>query len=388
MLERITNKPVDYAWGTIDGISSLLKQPATGAREAELWLGAHPGSPTQFAEHATLSDLACWEQQSGLRLPFLLKILAAAMPLSIQVHPNAMQARAGYDAEQKADRLSSLVPNYADPCAKPELVVALESGFEALVGVRESAESLRSIEVLAQLLDTSPGDPVTKDLALLGTTIAQGGSAAGLRLLLSGNPAGARLARAITSALPTLASRHPLLSALASAHPNDVGLLIGLLMNHVRLEKHESLWVDAGTLHAYVRGRVMELMGPSDNVLRAGLTKKNLAPDELLSIAHLDFEPPFYLDAVDIARNRRLYQPPAPPAEAPFALELISGDCRAASAGPSIFACIDGEFELSATGTGTGAGAGRRIGAGDFFLSTEAQIDVTGSGTLFRAISR
>ncbi|WP_165877349.1 type I phosphomannose isomerase catalytic subunit [Agromyces fucosus] len=89
--------------GAVDGVSRVLGHPPTGERQAELWLGAHPSGPSRAVTDATggpdaaglsdvqahaWADLAEWEQASGRSLPFLLKILCAASPLSIQAHPD------------------------------------------------------------------------------------------------------------------------------------------------------------------------------------------------------------------------------------------------------------------------------------------------------------
>src|SRR5436190_24104435 len=97
MFVGITNTPRDYAWGSTTAIPALLGVPPTGAPQAELWLGAHPGSPSRLVgREGTLADLV------PDRLPFLLKVLAADAPLSLQAHPTMEQAAAGFARENAA----------------------------------------------------------------------------------------------------------------------------------------------------------------------------------------------------------------------------------------------------------------------------------------------
>ena len=118
--------------------------------EAELWLGANPGDPAWLEEPAGEVSLlqalvADPEGQLGPTararfgdaLPFLLKVLAADEPLSLQAHPSAEQAAEGYLREERLGiPVNSPLRNYRDSSHKPELLVALHS-FEALAGFHE-----------------------------------------------------------------------------------------------------------------------------------------------------------------------------------------------------------------------------------------------------------
>ena len=116
-----------YAWGDPRFIPDLLGVEPDGRPWAELWLGTHPGGP------ATLADGEPLERLTG-RLPYLLKVLAAAEPLSLQAHPSRAQAEAGFAAGR-----------YPDPEPKPELLCAL-TPFEAFCGVRPVAATLDLLE--------------------------------------------------------------------------------------------------------------------------------------------------------------------------------------------------------------------------------------------------
>ena len=165
MFVGITNSPRPYAWGSHGAISALLGLTPSAALEAELWLGAHAGSPSRIINPSqaggadTLADWIAADPESALgvhrpgepRLPFLLKVLAAASPLSLQAHPTAAQAVAGFAREEAAGiPLDAPERNYKDSDAKPEIIYALEDGFEALCGFR-SLGSIR--EVILRLIE-------------------------------------------------------------------------------------------------------------------------------------------------------------------------------------------------------------------------------------------
>ena len=133
MFVGITNTPRDYAWGSTTAIAELFGYAPTGEHEAELWLGAHPGSPSRVVG----SDETLIDVLHGERLPFLLKVLAAASALSLQAHPNSAQAIEGFDRENaEGIALDDPKRNYKDAFHKPELIFALSETFEALCGFR------------------------------------------------------------------------------------------------------------------------------------------------------------------------------------------------------------------------------------------------------------
>src|SRR6218665_1805049 len=180
----ITNTPRPYAWGSYSAIADFRGMPPSGEPEAELWLRAHPGSPRRNLGSdgsapsdggTTLDSLIAANPEAmlgstladGGRLPFLLKVLAANQPLSLQVHPHATGARAGFKRENAAGiPLSAFNRNYADPYPKPELIVAVSDSFLALSGFRPLEEV---IGVLANLrtADAASPAPETATLDLL-----------------------------------------------------------------------------------------------------------------------------------------------------------------------------------------------------------------------------
>jgi mannose-6-phosphate isomerase len=275
-----------YAWGSHTAIATLQGRPApTDDPEAELWIGAHPASPSRFAlRGGALSDAidddpegllgAAGVERFGARLPFLLKVLAAAEPLSLQAHPDLAQARAGHAADQERPEAER---NYVDAWHKPELLVAV-SEFDALCGFRDPVESAA---VLAAL-----GVPRLKPVIdALRQLDAPSGLRDGVHALLATPPD----ERAGLVAEVVAASDAPaLVVELARAYPADVGVLLALLLNRVRLRPDEAVFMPAGNLHAYLRGVGVEVMAASDNVLRGGLTPKRVDVPELLKVLRFE----------------------------------------------------------------------------------------------------
>ncbi|BCJ58442.1 mannose-6-phosphate isomerase, class I [Micromonospora endophytica] len=288
-MERLYGPIKDYAWGSRSAIAALEGRPVpSDGPEAELWLGAHPGAPA-VVEHdglrVALPELIAADPQGwlgrrvcdrfGKRLPFLLKVLAAEAPLSLQAHPDAEQARTGYAADQARDTGHR---NYVDPFHKPELLVAL-GPMEALCGFRDPA---RSAAVLAGFGVPELG-PVCAALEA-----GPAGLAEAVRTLLTW-PAAERAG--LVAAVRAAAVAGPdaeLVALLAESYPADPGVLVALLLNRVRLAPGEAIWMPAGNLHAYLRGTGIEVMAASDNVLRGGLTPKHVDVPELLRVLRFE----------------------------------------------------------------------------------------------------
>ncbi|MCW3814694.1 mannose-6-phosphate isomerase, class I [Micromonospora sp. DR5-3] len=284
-MELLQGRIRDYAWGSRTAIAELQGRPVpSDGPEAELWLGAHPGAPATVDRDGTavsltellLAEPAHWLGERvvgrfGTRLPFLLKVLAADAPLSLQAHPDAEQARVGHAAD--TERV-----NYVDPYHKPELLVAL-SEFEALCGFREPAESAAALAAF--------GVPALEPVvAALRTGPA--GLREAVRLLLSW-PAAERAGLVAAVLTAEVAGPDAVLArSLAVDYPADPGVLVALLLHHVRLAPGEAIWMPAGNLHAYLRGTGVEIMAASDNVLRGGLTPKRVDVDELLRVLRFE----------------------------------------------------------------------------------------------------
>ncbi|WP_433688331.1 mannose-6-phosphate isomerase, class I [Micromonospora carbonacea] len=374
----------DYAWGSRSAIAGLQGRPVPSpGPEAELWLGAHPGAPASVqrdGEPVSLLDVLAAEpgrwlgersvRRFGPRLPFLLKVLAADAPLSLQAHPDAEQARAGYaaDAARPAGER-----NYADPHHKPELLVAL-TPFAALCGFRDPAVSAAALAAFG----VRALEPVVAALRE-GTA----GLREAVRLLLSW-PEAERAG--LVGAVLTAEAAGPdaaLARALATRYPGDPGVLVALLLHHVRLAPGEAIWMPAGNLHAYLRGTGVEIMAASDNVLRGGLTPKRVDVDELLRV--LRFE---VLDDPLVAPEQvapQVVRWPVPVDD--FALHravLAGAPVRLAVPGPRVVFCRAGKV-LADDGTGAvalapGQAAVGPADAGPLVLDGEGEAYVATSG--------
>jgi len=296
----LENPVQNYAWGSLTAIADLLGRPSpNGLPEAELWIGAHPKAPSRILEPAGAGTLdqaihkapvallgpeVC--DRFGNELPFLLKVLAAAEPLSIQAHPNPEQARRGWTREnEEGIPLDAPRRNYRDPNHKPELLCAL-GPFTGLKG-------FRPVEEIARHFDPLKLPEIAAELSRLG----RDRSPAALRaffarlMTLDADERAPLLSRALAEARRR-GGRDPAwgwVSRLHEKYPGDVGVLSPLYLNLVTLEPEEAVFLPAGELHTYLEGTALEIQANSDNVLRGGLTPKHVDVPELL--ATLVFEP-------------------------------------------------------------------------------------------------
>ncbi|WFE24903.1 mannose-6-phosphate isomerase, class I [Solwaraspora sp. WMMD791] len=350
-MELLTSQIRDYAWGSREVIAQLQGRPSPSpGPEAELWLGAHPAAPSTVERNGapvSLAELIDQDPQGWLggptaarfdgRLPYLMKVLAARTPLSLQAHPDAARARERYAAERSGGAESG-ARNYVDPYHKPELLVAI-SPFDALCGFRDPARSAQAVAALR--LDAL--EPVVKSLRT-GT----GGLPEAIETLL-GWPADDRaaLVAAAVAAVDGLPARYAadgaLLTDLAAHYPADPGVLVALLLNRVRLAPGEAVWMPAGNLHAYLRGAGIEIMAASDNVLRGGLTPKRVDVAELLRVLRFDVLDEPVVRPRSVAPGVITW--PVPAAEFSLHRVVLDADvpqAAVAAAGPRVVLCLTG----------------------------------------------
>jgi mannose-6-phosphate isomerase len=354
MIERLRGVIQPYAWGSQTAIPEFLGRQPTGKPQAELWFGAHPLAPA-MVDGEPLDKVVAQNplgivgpasvEAFGPRLPFLLKVIAAAQPLSLQAHPSREQAEAGFAREQAAG-IPRDAPNrtYRDGWPKPEVLCAMVE-TEALCGFREPQQTYhlfadlgvasaldlvkplgnndlpaeeRLARVFGRLLRLSP------DQRSVITEVAQAADAVGRYDALASF---ARTAREL--------GRH---------YPGDPGVLAALMMNRVTLQPGDALYMPAGNLHAYLSGGGVEIMANSDNVMRGGLTPKYVNVEELLAI--LDFAPGFRGLITPVEESQGVWRYPAPTPE--FALWRIEtrGEPVGVPAGTSgrILLVTDGEI--------------------------------------------
>ena len=297
-VDLLDNPIRPYSWGSRMAIADLLGRPVPAPHpEAELWMGAHPGDPSR-AGGESLVDVLAQDPDGQLgaavaarwdgRLPFLLKVLAAEEPLSLQAHPSAEQAAEGYAREEaRGIARDAGNRNYPDPTPKPELLCALTE-FHALAGFRDPH---RTVELLQAV--STPGLGPYVDL-LAGEQNRDGLRALFTTWITLPQPA-------IDGLLPDLLDECVLhvkehgpfelecrtVLELGESYPGDAGVLAALLLNRLVLQPGEAIFLPAGNLHSYLHGAGVEILANSDNVLRGGLTPKHVDVPELLRV--LDF---------------------------------------------------------------------------------------------------
>jgi mannose-6-phosphate isomerase len=416
MFVPITNTPRPYAWGSTTAIPDLLGTPVTGEPQAELWLGAHPGSPSRVLDPSQTGgagDLAEWIASDPTRiigrrgsLPFLFKILAAAAPLSLQAHPTMERAREGFARENAAGiPLDDPSRNYKDALHKPEIVVALSERYEALCGFRPLAE-VREIVDLLVMIDNSQTAPrwelygpivhLLEDSVTLTESEGEILQSVVAWLLAGGEEVSALVGHLVRTAEKALHPAHAHLTdpytpsletvvRLNEEYPGDPGIVISLLLNRVTLKRGEALYLPAGNIHAYLSGLGVELMAASDNVLRGGLTPKHIDVDELLEVLDFDPLPVPYLVPLTPAPGLQLFDPGVPD----FVLARIEPGFGADAPtsvdyqphGAAIAICIAGSVTIG------GAEGSQQIVRGDavFITPDEGTLSVAGTGTVFLA---
>lgn len=330
---EIENALRDYAWGSTTAIAGLLGRPESGRPEAELWIGAHPGAPS-MARRADgslvpLDELIADDPEHflgsesvaefGPRLPFLAKILAAAQPLSLQVHPSIEQAKAGF-ARENAEGIAPAAANrnYRDDNHKPEMILAL-TPFEALCGFRTPAATRKILLHVAACFDLVETEipPLLVELLKVLDDPDEGAGLSGAfeRLIKGGEDVShttAMVAAALISGAP-LAPYQAELSTVVNLHekyPGDPGVLISLLLNRISLAPGEAVYLPAGKVHAYLHGMGVEVMASSDNVLRGGLTPKYVDVPELLRTVEFQSVAIPRLPPEISGLGQELYRPP------------------------------------------------------------------------------
>ncbi|MBU2695796.1 mannose-6-phosphate isomerase, class I [Pimelobacter sp. 30-1] len=267
-----------YDWGSTHAIPGFQRRRPDGGPVAEVWLGTHPLGTARIVDDS--GDQRPLSEVAG-QLDFMLKVLAAERPLSIQVHPNSARAQAGYAAEEaRGVPLAAPERVFKDPRPKPEMVVAL-STFDTLVGFRPTAEILRVLMPLPH--------PVVRTLT---KKLRENPGFAGIVRLVEGlllEPPGADdVAAIVEQCRAALDDGIDIKRAYATAveiekfYPGDVGVLVSLLLNRLTLQPGEAAYLDTGIIHAHLSGMCLEVMVSSDNVLRAGLTTKHVDPAGLV----------------------------------------------------------------------------------------------------------
>lgn len=388
-MHLLTGKIRAYPWGSRSLIAGLRGQPVPSERpEAELWFGAHPANPSTVAGK-DLTEIIAEDPEAalgtrvmseyGATLPFLMKLLAADEPLSLQAHPSLAQAREGYEREN-AEGVALNAPHrdYKDPNHKPELIVAL-TDFDAMAGFRPLDKTLELFRELAcpaldrytAMLADDPAEEESNLRALFTTWITIPVKARGELINALRDAAAPHLQREdwVGQTLRNVAD-------LNERYPGDAGVLGALLLNHLHLTPGEAIYLGAGQLHAYIRGMGVEIMANSDNVLRGGLTSKYVDVPELVRV--LDFKS--LADPV-VTPSGGNY--PVPTKEFELTRVASAEDYLIEHDGPAIVLCTDGVLHLG--GTSENSGLELSPGEAAWIPASAPVVPVTGGGELFLA---
>ncbi|WP_129667434.1 mannose-6-phosphate isomerase, class I [Phytoactinopolyspora endophytica] len=391
MAVLLQNPVRSYAWGSPTVIPELLGQEPTGQPQAELWVGAHPGSPsTVAADGRTLDRYIADDPDSTLGtkvterfggvLPYLLKILAIERPLSIQVHPTIEQAQQGYAAEDAAGvALDSPKRSYRDRNHKPEMVVALTE-FEALMGFRDPRELVWLFEEIERAEFDDAAAMLKRD--------------DGLRELVTTwlNLPEAEAQRLVSALIEVARARQDrealrIVARLADTYPGDRGILLASLMIRVPLRPGDAAFVGAGVPHAYLSGVAVEPQASSDNTLRAGLTPKHIDTAEVERILRYEAQGAQRVLPRECGPRENVYPVRDLDEFRICRLELGDEEIHPSGYGPRVVLVVDGHAELR-TGANiveSSQAEPMELGQGQaaFVPDSERSAAITGSGVAF-----
>ena len=390
-MQKLINSVQNYAWGSKSASTELygIANP-NGLPMAELWMGAHPkssskienasGQPQSLREVIDQDKTALLGQPVAERfgeLPFLFKVLCADQPLSIQVHPNKQASEIGFAKENAAGiPLDAAERNYKDPNHKPELVFAL-TPFLAMNAFREFSDIISLLQPVAgahQAIAHFLAQPNADSLSQLFASLL--------------NMQGEEKSHALAVLKATLASQQgepwETIRFISEFYPDDSGLFSPLLLNVVKLNPGEAMFLFAETPHAYLKGVALEVMANSDNVLRAGLTPKYIDIPEL--VANVKFVPKPAAELLTAPEQRGAELDfPIPVADFAFSLHDLSTTASTlAQSSAAILFCVEGEAVLS-------KGEQQLVlkpGESAFISAEESPIEASGIGRLARVYNK
>ncbi|MGP3592045.1 mannose-6-phosphate isomerase [Vagococcus sp. WN89Y] len=390
-MQKLINSVQNYAWGSKTALTDLygVANP-DNLPMAELWMGAHPKSSSKVVDASgqtrPLREIIDADKNRLLgeavaarfgELPFLFKVLCADQPLSIQVHPNKKNSEIGFAKENAAGiALDAAERNYKDPNHKPELVFAL-TPFLAMNAFREFADIVSLLQpvagahpAIAHFLQAPGADRLRELFAAL--------------LNMQGEEKSRALA-VLKSALDSHTGEPwQTIRTIAEFYPQDSGLFSPLLLNVVKLNPGEAMFLFAETPHAYLQGVALEVMANSDNVLRAGLTPKYIDIPEL--VANVKFTPkPADELLTQPVQNGSELDFPIPVDDFAFSLHALSAaETALAQNSAAIVFCVEGEAVLS-------KGDERLVlkpGESAFISAAESPVAVSGTGRVARVYNK
>ncbi|GGV92904.1 mannose-6-phosphate isomerase, class I [Streptomyces gelaticus] len=389
-MDRLSNTVRPYAWGSTTAIPELLGVAPTGEPQAEMWMGAHPGAPSlltrisatgEAGREQPLTDVIAADperelgratvEKFGPRLPFLLKLLAAGAPLSLQVHPDLAQAERGYeDEERRSVPIDAPHRTYKDANHKPELICAL-TPFAGLCGFRPPTEAAEAMAALGV-------DSLKPYVDLLGAHPEEAALREVLTAILGADPAEmTETVHLAAAAAERLGGAHAPYARIAHHFPGDPGVIAAMLLNYVELQPGEALFLGAGVPHAYLDGLGVEIMANSDNVLRCGLTPKHIDVPELLRVVRFEPTGPAVLRPEASPSGEELYETPVDEFRlSRFDLSPGAAPVDLTRDTPQILLCTGGAPKTGELDLAPGASV---------FVPSGEKVEVSGTGTLFRA---
>jgi len=390
-MQKLRNSIQHYAWGSHTALTSLYGYPNPDNKSmAELWMGAHPKSSSSLVDQQgnvrSLRDVIDENKTALLgesvaerfgELPFLFKVLCAAQPLSIQVHPNKQSAVEGFAKENAAGiPLDAAERNYKDANHKPELVYAL-TPFLAMNGFREFSEIVALLQPVSAAHSSINRFLQQPDETQLSQLFAS--------LLALEDTQKTRALAVLKSALNHQRGEPwDTLRAISEFYPNDSGLFSPLLLNVVKLAPGEAMFLFAETPHAYLDGVALEVMANSDNVLRAGLTPKYIDIPELIANVKFVAKPASQLLMQPEQVDNRL-DFPIPVDDFAFSIHTLQEQATPLiQNSAAIVFCIEGEAIL----TDDKETLVLKSGESAFIAANDATVSASGSGRLARVYNK
>ena len=390
-MQKLINSVQNYAWGSKTALTDLygIANP-NNLPMAELWMGAHPKSSSKIEDASgqarSLRDVIDADKAALLgdkvaqrfgELPFLFKVLCADQPLSIQVHPNKQASEIGFAKENAAGiPLDAAERNYKDPNHKPELVFAL-TPFLAMNAFREFSEIISLLQpvagahnAIAHFLENPNAEALSQLFASL--------------LNMQGEEKSHALAVLKAALESQQGEPWETIRLIAQFYPDDSGLFSPLLLNVVKLNPGEAMFLFAETPHAYLQGVALEVMANSDNVLRAGLTPKYIDIPELVANVKFVANPAAELLTQPVKNGAELDFPIAVEDFAFSLHDLSQTETTIAQESAAILFCVEGEATLH-------KGEQRLVlkpGESAFVAANESPVSVSGTGRLARVFNK
>ncbi|ELT0935931.1 mannose-6-phosphate isomerase [Enterobacter roggenkampii] len=390
-MQKLINSVQNYAWGSKTALTDLygIANP-NNLPMAELWMGAHPKSSSKIEDASgqarSLRDVIDADKAALLgdkvaqrfgELPFLFKVLCADQPLSVQVHPNKQASEIGFAKENAAGiPLDAAERNYKDPNHKPELVFAL-TPFLAMNAFREFSEIISLLQpvagannAIAHFLENPNAEALSQLFASL--------------LNMQGEEKSHALAVLKAALESQQGEPWETIRLIAQFYPDDSGLFSPLLLNVVKLNPGEAMFLFAETPHAYLQGVALEVMANSDNVLRAGLTPKYIDIPELVANVKFVAKPAAELLTQPVKNGAEL-DFPIPVEDFAFSLhDLSQTETTIAQESAAILFCVEGEATLH-------KGEQHLVlkpGESAFVAANESPVSVSGTGRLARVFNK